>query len=149
MLQSRQYRCKPRNAGCHLRFCLYAFFMYPEALEEYPHYRQHGMCSKCKEKNDRRLARRKERLEGMASLNQAIRNDDEQGIDAYGHWCEVDSSYDELSERDPDEHEIMEMVNSHNELLEREFHDEVSEGDFDDELDVMEIDYFHDEMSDA
>ena len=68
------------------------------------------MCSQCKDKNDRRLARRKERPEGIARLNQAIRDDDWQGMDAYDHWCAAESDYDELSERDPDELEIMEMA---------------------------------------
>ena len=101
---SRNHRCNPRSGRCVLRFCLYGFFNMPEAAEEYPHHRQHGMCSQCKEKNERRLARRKERLEGIARLNQAIRDDDEQGMDAYGHWCAVESDYDELSEHAPNEH---------------------------------------------
>ena len=33
--------------------------------------------------------------------------------------------------------------------LARDFHDELSKGEFDDELDIMDIDYFHDDMSDA
>ena len=110
MEASDEYRCEPSSAGCPLRFCLYGFFMFSGSIEEYAHYRQHGMCSQCKEKNDRRLARRKERLEGIARLNQAIRDDDWQGMDAYGHWCAAESDYDELSERDPDELEIMEMA---------------------------------------
>ena len=103
-------RCKLGSGRCALGFSLYGLFMITGSAEEYHHYRQHGMCSKCKEKNDRRLVRRQERLEGIARLNQAIRDDDEQGMDAYGHWCEVGSDYDELSERDPDELEIMEMA---------------------------------------
>ena len=83
---SRNYRCNSTYRSCQLRFCLYGFFNFDGSIEEYAHYRQHGMCSQCKEKNERRLARRKERLEGIARLNQAIRDDDEQGMDAYGHW---------------------------------------------------------------
>ena len=75
------------------------------------------MCSQCKEKNERRLARRKERLEGIARLNHAIRDDDEQGMD-----------YDELSERDPDEHEIMEMVIDHHELVNNQMSDAQENG---------------------
>ena len=84
--------------------------MFSGSIEEYAHYRQHGMCSQCKDKNDRRLARRKERLEGYARLNQAIRDDDWPGMDAHGHWSGIFSDYDELSDRDPDEHAIMEMA---------------------------------------
>ena len=115
-------------------------------MEEYAHYRQRGMCSECKQKNDRRLARRKERLDGVARFNQAVENNEDEGIDAHMRWCAVESDYDELSERDPDEHEIMETVNAHNELLEREFYDELSEGDFNDH--IMESDDFHGGMSD-
>ena len=141
---SYKYRCKPGSGRCVLRFCLYGFFNWPETAEEYPHYRKRGMCSKCKEKNDRRLVRRQERLEGIARLNQAIRDDDEQGMDAYGHWCEVGSDYDELSEYSPDEHEVMEMMTADNERREREFYEDLSEGDVHDDL--MEVDY--DEMAD-
>ena len=140
-----KYRCKPRSGRCVLGFCVYGLFLVSGSAEEYPHYRQHGMCSQCKEKNERRLARRKERLEGIARLNQAIRDDDEQGMNAHGHWCAVESDYDELSEYAPNEHEVMEMVNSDNERREREFYEELSEGDA--HGDIMEIDY--DEMSDA
>ena len=87
---SYTYRYKPGSGRCVLKFCLYGFFNWPEAAEEYPHSRQHGMCSKCKEKNDRRLARRKERLEGIARLNQAVKNNDEEGIDEHMRWCAVD-----------------------------------------------------------
>ena len=38
--------------------------------------------------------------------------------------CEVESDYDELAERDPDEHEIMEMVNDRNELLNNQMSDD-------------------------
>ena len=118
----------------------------PEAAEEYPHYRQHGMCSKCKEKNDRRLVRRKERLEGIARFNQAVENNDEEGIDAHMRWCAVESDYDELSEYAPNEHEVMEMVSAHNERVERELYGDLSEGDA--HGDIMEMDYLED-MSDA
>ena len=94
-----KYRCKPGSGRCVLRFCLYGFFNWPEAAEEHPHYRQHGMCSKCKGKNDRRLARRKERLEGIARFNQAVENNDEEGIDEHMCWCAVESDNGELSER--------------------------------------------------
>ena len=75
------------------------------------------MCSKCKEKSDRRLVRRKERLEGIARINQAVENKDEEGIDGHMQRCAVESDYDELSEHGPGEHEIMEMVIDHHELL--------------------------------
>ena len=75
---------------------MYGFFNWPEAAEEYPHYRQHGMCSKCKEKKDRRLVRRKERLEGIVRFNEAVKNNDEDGIEAHMEWCAVESDYDEL-----------------------------------------------------
>ena len=60
-------------------------------------------------------------------------------------WCAVESDYDELSEYAPNEHEVMEMVNAHNERVEREFYGDLS-GDA--HGDIMEIDYL-DEMSDA
>ena len=129
-----------------LSFCLYGFFNMPEAAEKYPHYRQHGMCSKCKEKNDRRLERRKERLEGIARFNQAVENNDEEGFDAHMQWCAVESDYDELSECAQNEHEVMEMVNAHSERVEREFYEDLSECDA--HGDIMELDYL-DEMSDA
>ena len=139
-----KYRCKPRSGRCVLGFCVYGLFLVSGSAEECPHYRQHGMCAQCKEKNERRLARRKERLEVIARLNQAIRDDDEQGVDAYGHWCAVESDYDELSEYAPNEHEVMEMVNAHIERVVREFYEDLSEGDA--HGDVLEIDY--DETSD-
>ena len=128
-----------------LSFCLYGFFNWPEAAEEYPRYRQHGMCSKCKAKNDGRLVRPKERLEGFARFNQAVATNDEEGIDEHMCWCAVESEYDELSEHQPDEHEVMEKVNAQNERVEREFHEELAEGDV--HNNIMEIDYL-DEMSD-
>ena len=39
-------------------------------------------------------------------------------------WCAVESDYDELSERDPGEHEIMEMVDDYNELLNSQMYDD-------------------------
>ena len=65
------------------------------SIEEYAHYRQHGMCSECKQKNDRRLARRKERLDGVARLEQAWMNGDHVGIEENWHWGRLNSSYDE------------------------------------------------------
>ena len=137
-------RCKPHSGGCVLGFSLYGLFLITGSAEEYEHYRQHGMCSTCKEKNDRRLARRKERLEGIARFNQAVENDDEDGIEAHMEWCAVDSNYDELSEYSPDEHEVMEMVNADNERRDREFYEDLAEPDVGDDL--MDVDY--DEMSD-
>ena len=59
---------------------------------------------------------------------------------------QLNSDYDELSEYAPNEHEVMEMVNAHNERVEREFYEDLSEGDA--HGDIMEIDYL-DETSDA
>ena len=143
---SYDYRCKPGSGRCVLSFGLYGCFNWPEAAEEHPHYRQHGMCAKCKEKKDRRLVRCKGRLEGIASFNQAVANNDEEGVEAHMRWCAAEADNDELSEYDPDEHEIMEMVNDHNERVEREFYAELSEGDA--HGDIMEIDDLG-EMSDA
>ena len=95
MEASEEYRCKPSSGSCAHRFCLYGFFMFSGSIEEYPHYRQHGMCSECKQKNDRRLARRKERLDGLARLEQAWMNGDHVGIEENSHWGRVNSSYDE------------------------------------------------------
>ena len=72
-----------------LRFCLYGLFNFDGSIEECAHYRQHGMCSQCKRRAERRLARRKERLEGYARLNQAIRDGDREGMDAHGHWSGI------------------------------------------------------------
>ena len=137
-------RCKPGSGRCVLGFSLYGLFLITGSAEEYAHYRQHGMCSKCKEKNDRRLVRRKERLEGIARFNEAVENNDEDGIEAHMEWCAVESDYDELSEYAPNEHEVMEMMNADNERREREFYEDLSEGDVHDDL--MEVDY--DEMPD-
>ena len=143
---SRNYRCNSPYRSCVLRFFLYGFFNYDGSIEEYAHYRQHGMCSKCKEKNDRRLVRRKERLEGIARFNQAVKNDDEEGIDEHMRWCAVESDYDELSEYAPNEHEVLEMVNALNERVEREFYEDLSEGDARD--DIVEMDYLDSQMYD-
>ena len=61
-------------------------------------------------------------------------------------WCAVESDYDELSEYSPNEREVMEMANTHNERVKREFYEDLSEGDAHD--DIVEMDYL-DEMSDA
>ena len=137
-------RCKPGSGRCVLGFSLYGLFLISGSAEEYHHYRQHGMCSKCKEKNDRRLARRKERLEGVARFTQAVENNDGDGIEAYMEWYAVDSDYDELSEYAPNEHEVMEMTTADNERRERESYEDLSEGDVHDDL--MEVD--SDEMFD-
>ena len=44
--------------------------------------------------------------------------------DEYMRWCAVESDYDELSEYAPNQHEIMEMVNDHNELLDSQMYDD-------------------------
>ena len=97
---SRNYRCNSPYRSCVLRFCLYGFFNYDGSIEEYAHYRQHGMCSQCKRRGERRLARRKQRLEGYARLNQADRDDDWQGMEANSHWCHIGSDYDDQSSDD-------------------------------------------------
>ena len=72
-------------------FCLYGYFHDPQALEEHPHYREHGMCSRCKQEGERRAARRTERLEGCARLARALSNGDEQGAAENWQWYDVDS----------------------------------------------------------
>ena len=47
--------CKLNSWKCVYKLSLVGFFRYPGCLEELPHYREHGMCSKCKQ---RKLARR-------------------------------------------------------------------------------------------
>ena len=74
------------------------------------------MCSTCKEKNDRRLARRKERLDGRALLEQAWKNDDEDAIEEHWRWHRIDSDYDEEWEYAPDTHAVWEMMDSLMEL---------------------------------
>ena len=91
---SRNHRCNPRYGSCMLKLCLYGFFSFDGSIEEYAHYRQHGMCSRCKARGERRLARRKDRLEGYARLNQAILDDDREGMHAYGHWSRIFANYD-------------------------------------------------------
>ena len=97
---SDEYHCEPSSPSCALRFCLYGFFTYSGSIEEYAHYRQHGMCSECKRRGERRLARRKQRLEGYARLNQAILDDDREGMRAHGHWSHIGSDYDDQSSDD-------------------------------------------------
>ena len=87
--------CKRNSWKCAYKFSLVGFFRYPGCLEELPHYREHGMCSQCKQEHDRRAARRKERLDGLARFQQAWRNHDQQGIDENSIWCRVDALYDE------------------------------------------------------
>ena len=88
-------RCKLNSWKCVYRFCLVGFFRYPGCLEELPHYREHGMCSQCKQEEARQAARRKERLEGLARFQQAWSTHDQQGIDQNRIWCTVDAMYDE------------------------------------------------------
>ena len=87
---SRNYRCNSPNRSCKLRFCLYGFFNYDGSIEEYAHYRQHGMCSECA----RQTARRQERLDGLARFQQAFRENDEIGMLENERWCDVDSLCD-------------------------------------------------------
>ena len=53
------------------------------------------MCSKCKQEEARRAARRQERLDGLARFQQAWLNHDQQGIDENSTWCRVDALCDE------------------------------------------------------
>ena len=87
-------RCKFEGWHCPLRFSFYGFFTHPDAIEEYPHYRKHGMCSKCKQEEARQAARRQERLDGLARFQQAFRDDDYEAMLENEHWCSVDSLYD-------------------------------------------------------
>ena len=73
-----------------LRFCLYGFFNYDGSIEEYAHYRKHGMCFECA----RQAARRQERLDGLARFQQAFRENDDIGMLENERWCDVDSLYD-------------------------------------------------------
>ena len=52
-----RHLCKVGYGGCQFMFCLHGYFHDPQALEEYPHYREHGMCSRCKQEDERRAAR--------------------------------------------------------------------------------------------
>ena len=97
---SRNYRCDSPYRSCKLRFCLYGFFSFDGSIEEYAHYRQHGMCSQCKRRGERRLARRKQRFEGYVRLNQAARDGDHEGMEAHGHWSGIFSDYDDQSSDD-------------------------------------------------
>ena len=87
-------RCKFEGWHCPLRFSFYGFFTHPDAIEEYPHYREHGMCSRCKQEDERRAARRAERLEGCARLARALSIGDEQGVADNWPRYDVDSRYD-------------------------------------------------------
>ena len=97
---SRNYRCNSPYRSCNLRFCLYGFFNFDGSIEEYAHYRRHGMCSQCKHRGERRLARRKQRFEGYARLNQAVRDGDHEGMEAHGQWSGIFSDYDDQSSDD-------------------------------------------------
>ena len=88
-------RCKFDGWYCPLLFSFYGFFTIPGAIEEHPHYRKHGMCSKCKQEEARQAARRQERLDGLARFQQAFRENDEIGMLENERWCDVDSLYDE------------------------------------------------------
>ena len=87
-------RCSFLGFTFPLRISLYSYFNHPGALEERPHCREHGMCSKCKKEEARQAAMRQERLDGLARFQQAWRDDDEEGILYNHHWCGVDSLYD-------------------------------------------------------
>ena len=67
-------RCTLEYSNCCLSFCLLGFFENAKALAEYPHYLEHGMCSKCKRESLRREERHKERLEGIARYEQAVKD---------------------------------------------------------------------------
>ena len=67
-------RCTLEYSNCYLSFCLLGFFENAKALAEYPHYLEHGMCSKCKRESLRREERHKERLEGIARYEQAVKD---------------------------------------------------------------------------
>ena len=86
--------CKLNSPKCVYKLCLVGFFRYPGCLEELPHYREHGMCSKCKQEEARQATRRKERLDGLARFQQAWRTHDQQGIAENRIWCTVDAMYD-------------------------------------------------------
>ena len=90
-------KCKSRYL-CWFSFSLWGFFHAPGSLEEYEHFRLHGMCSRCKEKTERRKARREERLQGSALLEWAWMNDDEQGVEEYWRWHRIGSDYDDGSD---------------------------------------------------
>ena len=79
-------RCKFDGWHCPLLFSFYGFFTIPEAIEEYPHYRKHGMCSKCKQEEARQAARCQERLDRLARFQQAVRDDDYEAMLDNEHW---------------------------------------------------------------
>ena len=87
-------RCRFEGRNCPLQLSFYGFFTIPGAIEEFAHYRKHGMCSKCKQEEARQAARRQERLDGLARFQQAFRDDDEIGMLETEHWCGIDSMYD-------------------------------------------------------
>ena len=87
-------RCSFRGSHCTLRFCVYGYFDDPEAIEEFPHYRKRGMCSKCKQEEARQAARRQERVDGITRFQQAFHDNDEIGMLENERWCDVDSLYD-------------------------------------------------------
>ena len=86
--------CKVGYGGCQFMICLYGCFHDPQSLEECPHYREHVMCSRCKQEGERRAARRTECLEGCARLARALSNGDEQGAAENWQWYDIDSRYD-------------------------------------------------------
>ena len=87
--------CKLNSWKCVYKLSLVGFFRYPGRLEELPHYREHGMCSQCKQEEARRAARRRERLDGLARFAQAWRNQDHQVITETEVWPSIDALYDE------------------------------------------------------
>ena len=101
----RGLKCRSPHV-CGLSFTLWGIFHRPGSIEEYDRYRLHGMCSRCKEKTERRKARREARLRGRALLEQAWMDDDERGIEEHWHWHTVDSDYDYQSDS-PDTREMM------------------------------------------
>jgi hypothetical protein len=87
-------RCALEYSECYLSFCLLGFFKNPEALAEYPHYLEHGMCSKCKCESLRRGERRKERLEGIARYEQAFKDQNWKVVDENSKLRFADPCYD-------------------------------------------------------
>ena len=86
--------CKVGYGGCQLMFCLYGYFHDPQALEEHPRYREHRTCSRRKQEDERRAARRAKRLEGCARLARALSTGDQQGVTENWQWYDIDSRYD-------------------------------------------------------
>ena len=87
-------RCDFPGRHCPLRFSIYGYFTRPGSIEELLHYREHGMCSKCKQEKARQAARRQERVDGLARFQQAFLADDEIGMLENERRCDVDSLYD-------------------------------------------------------